>query len=340
MSTYLDYLNTHPVVIEPGQPVEIVPFHPRYAEACARCYHQVYRDTFPAKHVYDPDRFVADTARGALLAMLAATPKGDVVGLTSAFHFGPNRRAWEIGGTMVIEAYRKGDIARPLIESLWKECLSRTPDTIYGTAVCNHIYTQYAGRQHGSRPTAVDLDGFTNFENGQAIETSLLFIFSIVNRTPRTIHLPARYAAIAAELYAGMQLERTIVTEIQPPALTATAWQSQHLSHSLRLTVSAVGTDIRDAVAAATATDPDCRAIQVCLPADQPATPWAADRLREAGFFLSGVLPLWGESDHLVLQRTLRPPAWEKVALCDALAKRLLAFLREDHDCLSAGPLV
>jgi len=110
MSTYLDYLNTHPVVIEPGQPVEIVPFHPRYAEACARCYHQVYRDTFPAKHVYDPDRFVADTARGALLAMLAATPKGDVVGLTSAFHFGPNRRAWEIGGTMVIEAYRKGDI--------------------------------------------------------------------------------------------------------------------------------------------------------------------------------------------------------------------------------------
>lgn len=331
MSTYLEYLNTHPVAIDPGQPVEIVPFAPRYAEACARCYHQVYRDTFPVRHVYEPARIIEQAAREDLLSTLAVTPKGEVVGLTSAFHFGPNRRAWEVGGTMVVEAYRKGDIARPLIEGIWQECLSRSPDTIYGTMVCNHIYTQYAGRQHGTRPAALDLDGFTNFEGGQAIETSLLFLFRVLNRAARTIHLPARYAPIARELHGGLQLERTIVSEIHVPAHPATTLQARTLSRSLRLTVSTIGTDIREAVAAAMAEARDCRAVQVSLPADQPAAPWAADRLRESGFYFCGVLPLWGDSDHLVLQRTLRPPDWSKVSLCDALAKRLLAFIREDH---------
>ncbi len=336
MATYLDHLNQTPCTIEPGQPVEIVPFQPRYAEAFARCYHQVYRDTFPMKYVYEPGQVCAAVERGDLLSFLAVTPRGEVVGLTSAFHFGPNRRAWEVGGTMVIEAYRKGDIARPLIEQILGGCRASQPDALYGTTVCNHIYTQFAGRKSGFRPGALDLDGFVNFEGAEAVETSILFLFTVYNREPRTLHLPARYAGIAREIFQVMQVERTLVSADAAPT-GASVVQVQPLSRSLRLTVATIGADLPAVVAAALAGHPPSPAVQICLPLEQAAAPWAADWLRAAGFFFGGILPLWAESDCLVLQRTLRPPAFEKIALYDPFAKRLLAFIREDRTAV-AGP--
>ncbi len=337
MASYLDHLNQHPVTIEPGQSVEIVPFEPRHAEAFARCYHQVYRDTFPMPYVYEPEQIVAAVEAEELLSVLAVTPKGEVAALTSAFHFGPNRRAWEVGGTMVIEAYRKGDLARPVIERLWAECQARDPDTIYGTTVCNHIYTQYAGRKRAMRPAALDLDGFTNFDGEQAVETSILFLFIVYNRTPCSVHLPECYAVIAQELYGNLQLERSVVTAGQTPEVPTGVVKVQQLSRALRLTVETIGADLPAEVAAAMAAHPQCHAIQVCLPLEQATAPWAAERLRAAGFFFGGILPLWGVSDHLVLQRTLRPQQFEKVALCDAFAKRLLAFIREDAAAVGAA---
>lgn len=337
MASYLDHLNRHPVTVEPGQPVEIVPFAPRYAEAFARCYHLVYRDTFPMRYVYEPDQVVAAVANGDLISVLAATPKGEVVALTSAFHFGPNRRAWEIGGTMVIQAYRKGGLARRLNELVWKECVSQSSDAVYGSAVCNHTCTQEIGGTFGFRPAALDLDAFTNFEGERAIETSLLYLFNVMNRGARTVHLPGRYAAIAGELYDGMQIGRTIIDDHRVPDRADSVTQVLALADSLRVTFSVVGRDGPEKVAAAIAGNPRWRSIRVCLPAEQPATPWAAERLRESGFFLGGVLPLWGESDHLALQRTVRPPDWDRIALSDGTAQRLLAFIRADHDRLSSG---
>jgi hypothetical protein len=336
MSSYLEYLKAHPVSIEPGQPVEVVPFHPRYAEAFARCYYEVYRDTFPMPYVYEPEQIVAAVNAAELLSVLAVTPRGEVVGLTSAFHFGPNRRAWEIGGTMVIEAYRKGNLARPLMDRIWAECQASSADTIYCSAVCNHIYTQYSGRQSGLRPAALDLDGFTNFDGDQAIETSLLFLFMMGNRTPCAVHLPTRYTEIAQELYRNLQIERTIHSLDQAPTLPTGLIKTQPLSRALRLTVDTIAADLPAAVAAAIGAHPQCHTVQICLPLEQAAAPWAAERLREAGYFFSGILPLWGVSDHLVLQRVSRPQRFEKVVLCDAFAKRLLAFIRDDHAALGS----
>ncbi|MGM0593494.1 MAG: GNAT family N-acetyltransferase [Pseudomonadota bacterium] len=331
MNSYLDYLKTHPADIEPGQNVTIIPFQPRYAEAFSRCYYEIYQDTFPVDYVYEPQEVIDAVAAGDLLPVLAVTPRGEVVGLGSAFHFGPNRKAWEIGGVMTLPAYRKENLARPLIKQLDAELAALEPDSIYGTAVCNHIYTQYMQRAIGSVPTALDLDSFINYENDQAITTSLLFAFHVFNQTPATLYLPDYYHALADEIYAGLKLERHLLDSETQPERRQSEFTVASLPPALRLTLSEVGQDVVDVVTQAAIEHPDCHAIQVCLPLWQRSAPWACRQLRDAGFFLSGILPLWADSDMLALQRTNRELDVAALKLCTKPAKRLMQHVFRDR---------
>ena len=76
--------------------------------------------------------------------------------------------------------------------------------------------------------------------------------------------------------------------------------------------------------------------LQVVLSASLPYTGAAVEMMRQRGFFLGGVFPRWFGSDGILMQKVLgKEPDYDGIKLYTAVARDLLAFIREDRETVS-----
>jgi len=324
---YIDFLRLNTPIIEPDQEISIVSFDPKYAKGFASCYYLVYSDTFPLSYVYEPDEIIEAFSGGKQFCMLAVTPKNEVVGISSMFTYAPNNRIWEVGSVMLIDEYRKNSrLAMALVSAIVKLSEEMETDAIYGMTVCNHKFTQISGIRNKYIPTALEIDSFTNFENGSPITTSLHYFFKIKNNIPMQISFPGRYEEICKKIYSRLGADRTIV----PCSLEnekETKISSMLISTSLKIQVEQYGDDFMKVINDSVSIFPDSKYYHVSIPLHLAGMEQAVEVLHDAGYVFAGILPLWNGFDCLMMQKLNTVPNYDNIVMLELIKNELIELI-------------
>jgi hypothetical protein len=151
------------------------------------------------------------------------------------------------------------------------------------------------------------------------------------------VHVPEVYENYSRYVYDGFDDRRTVkVSTDGLPSGGSTEMTTQvfDFAQLARLTVSEVGVDFEAVFDAEEKRmiDKHCKVIQVWLKLSWPWIGAAADILRDRGFFLGGILPLWFGEDGFLMQKVLMRPNWEGINLYTDRAAQILRFINDDWE--------
>lgn len=331
----LERLRANPGAVEPGQSVTVGPFRPEDAEGVARLYFAIYGENFPLDYVYDPEQITAANAGPDLHQFVSRTQAGDVVGLTALFRAAPNPDVMELGGLMILPAYRGGTLKTDMHEAI----LTTLPDelglnAIFGQSVCDHLITQKLARNFSFPPSALEMEAMPprpeGSNDGVGGRISLLSGFRVYRDMPHTVHLPERFAGFLKDLYAKFGLERSFGAARPANGRTHAEVTTMDGASLAKLLVDEPGADLDETIDAFEDGHPGRHAYQLQLPLAHPGLPAAAETARERGYFFGGLLPLWTGTDVLLLQKLTSDPDFSLPLLLTDEARALMDRIRSD----------
>jgi hypothetical protein len=151
------------------------------------------------------------------------------------------------------------------------------------------------------------------------------------------VYLPQPYAEFMTQLYGQLGLERK---NLAGEALAGTTDSDDFLlpdAGIARITIKKAGNDFNRVIQDLEARAGKQSLVQVYLNLGDHACPRAVDLLREKGDFWGGLLPLWFQSDGLIMQKLPGEPDWEGLHLHNKEAEAMLGFLRSDYGTVT-GP--
>jgi len=151
----------------------------------------------------------------------------------------------------------------------------------------------------------------------------------------RTVTLPARYAALIAEIHARCALERDAASSAAAGGARTAELSSLHdpVRGLLRLFLQRPGADVGDRIEALMQTHGP-KVTHLDLPLDDPVADRTVEQLASLGFFFCAVLPEFARTDVLRLQALADPVAEDFTpALVNADARAYVEFMRRDASC-------
>lgn len=323
--------------IEPGQDVVIDLFKPEDALGVSLCYYEVYGDSFPIEHVYDPDEVIARNSTDAQYTVVARTPKGELVGLAGLFRHAPNPGVYEAGQLMVLKSYRKSHAAKKIASRIIGELPAELGlPVIFGEAVCNHPVSQRLAHNDGLRPTGLEVEcmpsGTYSKEGVKDRNVSLLLMFNVLNDEQCDVYLPEEYVEFLGEMFDTLNMSRNVLTGGELAGSTASDEFLLPDAGLARLTISKPGTDIVSVANAAHDKLGGQGLVQIFLNLGDPGAPEAVALLKEQGYCFAGLLPAWFGSDGLVMQKLPQEPEWDGICLYNKTARAILEYVRKDYE--------
>ena len=325
--------------IAADQPVAIEIFKPEDALGVSLAYYEIYGESFPVGHVYDPEEVVRRNATENQYTVVARTPKGEIVGLAGLFRHAPNKDVYEAGQLMVLKSYRSGEVAKKISSLLLDELpLQHNIGVIFAEAVCNHPVSQQLAYMKGLLPTGLALecmpaDVYAS-EGNASRNVSLLLMFAVKNDVNHTVYLPEIYQRFIVDLYKTVGLQRTYAAGRNLTEKTKLNEFFLPDAKLIRLTIEKAGIDFSSVIDGIENRVGQETLIQTYLNLGDKAAPEAIKLLCKKGYIFGGLLPLWFGSDGIIMQKLIREPAWEKIRLRHKESKKMLNYLRNDYDCL------
>ncbi len=335
----LDLLRSAPHVIEPGQAFVVDDFRPEDALGVARLYYTVYGEKFPIDYVYDPEELTRLNAGPDLHQVVGRTENGDVMGLYALFRNPPGRRIMEAGSWIVHPAYRNTSLAMRMARKINLQPPERLGlDVIFGQSVCNHIITQKMVKHFGAFSCALELEAMpAKSESHGGIQegrVSLLDGVLIHHDRPHAVYLPHSYADFLRSMYATWGLDRELLEDRPAGERTVFTLQAMGDAGPVRITVEEPGRDFAGHLADLESKYPDRHVYQIVLPLWRPGCSFAVESVRQAGFFLGGILPQWFDRDGLLMQKVAGEPDVSRIQLYRQEAKDLLEVIMADRRSL------
>jgi hypothetical protein len=327
--------------IEPGQKFVVDDFRSDDAPGVAQLYYAVYGDNFPIDYVYDPEAIRAATASGQTNFVVGRTGTGDIVGLYGLYRNPPGKYIMEGGAWIVLPAYRNTTLAMRLARHGHGPLADRLGlNLLFGQNVCDHVLAQKLSLKMNAHPFALEIEAMPprpeDGPNGQRI--SLLDTFCIYHDVRHDIYLPARYDEILKGIYTVRGLERDFREDAPPQGAADCSVQVMDSASLAKLMVRKAGSDLGDRLALMERDCPGRHAYQLFIPLGQPGATHAADAAREAGYFFGGILPMWDDTDYLLMQKLNSDPDFSRIELLTDEAKALLAFVVKDREALPGRP--
>lgn len=330
----LDRLRADACVVAPGQKVRTDQFRPEDAEGIARLYYAIYGDTFPIDYVYDPDRIREANRNQDLYQIVGRSESGDIVGVMAMFRAAPGKGILESGGLMILPEYRKGLLLYRLYD-LTQKIARGLPwlNVEYTQTVTDQITPQKMNERFGARGLGLEIEAMGPRPDGAGGRVTLLDEFVVLRDVPHDVYLPQRYAELLRSQYAAHGLARRFLPGQQPAG--ETRWERSELSivNLAKLQVTAIGADL-DAVLRQAAQLHTAYALHLQLPLADPGLPWAVELARAHGFWLGGLLPLWNDTDVLLLQKLAGRPDFDAPQLLTPEVQELMRLVRADYEDL------
>ncbi|HWR29025.1 MAG TPA: AMP-binding protein [Negativicutes bacterium] len=315
------------------------------AAGIVKLYRAVYGDNYPVKTVYDSQALIRQEAEGDAWRMVARTSDGAVIGHVAFYRSSsPNHGLYEHGQLMVRHDYRQTDVAFQLMEQSLSEIPRRRKlASIWGEAVCNHLFTQQIVRDNQFVEMALEVDLMPADSYAKALgestvhegRVSTLVVFRAFQQRSQTLYFPAIYEQILRFLYASSDWGHIFEISIAPlPVHIETQATLRVFDEAgvARLTFNRIGSDFetRLAVLESEASSAGTVIRQVFLRLTEPWVGVAVEILRRRGYFIGGALPRWFDDDGLLMQKILHPPDFEHVFLLTKRARKLRDMIRQD----------
>lgn len=336
----IERLKLRKQIVEPDQDFVVELFKKEDALGVSLAYLEIYGESFPIEHVYNPEEVAKRNETKDQYTVVARTSKGDIVGLGGLFRHAPNNDVYEAGQLMVFKSYRNGEIAKKISFLL----LSELPEqlgikVIFAEAVCNHPVSQQLAYGKGLLPTAISIEcmpsqAYTS-EGDVKRNVSLLLMFVVNKDRHHEVFLPALYSDAIKEIFERLGLSRS---EGTGSILSGESVFEDFLipdAKFSRITVEKPGVDFTAVI-----NDFEQKAgtdglIQIYMNIGHSSAPEAITMLRDRGYMFGGVLPLWFGSDGIIMQRLASEPDWKAIRLRHKESRKLLEYLRADYDSVT-----
>lgn len=332
-----------PVIIDisPEERISVDTFQASDASGVGELFRKVYGEDYPVKMVYEPGRLVKAFEEHENIPVVARSSKGGLVGYVSLFRSAPSRAVYEAGQGLVPVEYRKHGIARAMNDYLADVTAPfYNVDTVFGEAVCNHVYMQKAWNKSGAIETALEVDlmpAEAYVREGSATgRVASLHMTRMYRTMDHSVFAPDEYEEAVRFIYDDFN-SGAVVTRadgVSPEGLT-TSIETRlfEFASVARLTVRDAGADFRDVfdLCEAEVLGKGMIVVQAWLNLSWPWIGALTKHLKDRGYFFGGVLPRWFGSDGLLMQKVTVRPNWEGIQLYSGKAQKILSIIRDDH---------
>jgi len=308
------------------------------AAQLVRCFERCYGETYPNESFYDAQIISDRVARGALKSVVAVAGDGTVVGHTGLTVRDPAASVTEAGNTVVDPQWRGEGILARMGSALADLCRQSGFVGYVHYPTTAHTVMQKRSVGNGGTETGVMLGyvpaetDYRQFDRRPGRIAATIVYQPFAPAPPLRIYVPDRYAMLLGRLYGqlGLRRERLSSTALLSPTSVAarTHLQRRGLTH---IHVEQVGADLGTVVRQMLDAN-DGEVAHVDLPLDEPGVDRAVSELAQLGFTYCGLLPGFGRSDVLRLQRLRdQPPAVFDPELANPDARSLLAFINAER---------
>ncbi len=337
----LDFLVNEQYVVPEGLDIEAGYFKPADALGIARLFYAVYGDAYPIDTYYIPDRLIAENECGNIRSIVARTSSGDVVAHSALYRSSsPNPTLYEWGLSLSLPSYRT---TRAFFDLIPLSNALVGHDGIEGyfiEAVCNHLITQKLAWNQKARQTALEpaLMPASTYEIEQSAEgrVGCISFFRIAQDCRRTLYIPFSYREELEYLLGDLNLDRELCEAELYPAMSGGKLDVNRFDFAgvARCTVISPGTGLEKELTELEQElhDKGYALIQIYVNLGQPWSGSVVEMLRNMGYYLGGLLPIWFGNDGLLMQKHFVDPDFDSLNIYSKRGKYIADMVRRDWE--------
>jgi hypothetical protein len=298
--------------------VLIRPYRPGDEQAMIACIWNEYKDTYFKKEFYDPAYLAKHAQDGSIRFFVAETKNHGSVGMMILKQFAPEETMCEIASQIFRKKYRGYRLSTPFFEYAMDILEHEDYSAAYCLPVLFHDISQRAMRRLGLHAAGVILNVFDvecivhSYDNGRNRKHSQgIQVKALKKKEAGTIYIPTEHTRFAEDLYKNLGVSVQI-SDSKPdivetggkiPEKSVITYREDCVQHNLEIRVQTVGLDLEQRLTELHETFPlkEKQTAGVFLNCSDSNAVWAYELLRKCGYFFTGMRPLCGENEYMVL---------------------------------------
>ncbi|MBD5444095.1 MAG: hypothetical protein HDR29_00950 [Lachnospiraceae bacterium] len=321
-------------------------YRPGDEEGMIACVRDEYGDTYFKRGFYEPAYIKQESDNGHIIFMVAQTKAGEIAGMLILKNFRPKENMCEIASQIFRKKYRGYGLAMPFFEYAMEILLKDNYSAAYCLPVLFHDVTQRLLYRLGLRATGFIMNVFNmesithSYHNGKNTKHSQgIQIRAVDKKDAGTVYIPYEHQAFAAKVYEGLGVKYCIVQEScdslseLPPQSLVSFWQNE-LQECLEINVYMVGADLANRIEDLHKkyTLKRAQTSNVFLNCSDKNAVWAYRVLEEAGYFFTGLKPLCGKNEYMVLHNPGEVKIYFEDYVVSSEFAKLLNYVRKAYE--------
>lgn len=331
------------------RPIELTMMTKNLAIDLSRCVYRSYGYTYISEFIYFPEKITELLESGLLKSCIALNADGEVVAHLGLNFTSTDSKVGETGQAVVDPRYRGRGLFEKMKKYLAEHESERGNYGFYSEAVSIHPYTQKGNISLGAVETGVLLGYIPEtilfkkiHENQQPQRQSAVLFYLKVSEEPhRTVFLPEVHSEIIKEIYSRLNLNRTLSSiseQSEPASPTILEVIIKPESGQAFIQIKEYGDDfvqvIFNNLKNIRQRKIDC--IYLDLPLSDSLTPVMFAKIKNIGFFFSGIIPELFKGDVLRLQFLNNMVInRESITVASDFGRKLLDYIFNDLEKVS-----
>lgn len=337
----LEFLINERYVVPEGLDIEAGYFKPADALGIARLFYEVYGDAYPIDTYYIPDRIIEENECGNIRSIVARTSGGDVVSHNALYRSSsPNPNLYEAGLAMTLPSYRSTRAFLDLVPLTNALVGHDGIDGYFVENVCNHMVTQKLAWNSKARQTALEpaLMPASTYEIEQSADgrVGCIIFFRLAQDCRRTLYIPSSYREELAYLLEDLNLDRELCEAESLPAVSGGDLEIKQFDFAgvARCTITSPGSDLEKKLLELEQElhDKGYALIQIYVNLGKPWSGTVVEMLRNMGYYLGGLLPIWFGDDGLLMQKHFVDPDFDSLQIYSKRGKDIAEMVRRDWE--------
>ncbi len=296
-------------------------------EGMIACIRDEYGDTYVKQDFYDPAYYKKEAEKGEITFLAAETEDGVIAGVLILKQFYPKEDKCEIASQIFRKKYRGYGLAMPFFEYGMEILLSR----FYSAALCRpvlyHAVTQRLMCRLGLKATGVVLNTFDmecvshSYSNGRNSKHSYgIQVRAVGKKNAGSLYLPPEHQSFCSRIYESLGVEFYMAQEIPwelrgitgMPVESVLEYKQYEKQSSMEIHISRVGLDLPERMEEIRGKYPlkGRQTVSVFLNCNDPNAVWAYRELEKKGYFFTGLEPLCGRQEYVILHHPGEVEFW------------------------------
>lgn len=308
-------------------------------EDVIQCVREEYGDTYYRREYYDKE-LLAEEIRSGRLHLFMAYCGDEVCGIQSMIFYTPEETRLEAATQIFRKAFRGYGLAYELVKYTYKYAKNIGPSCIYASTVVFHDLTQSMCEGAGMIPVAFNFGSHltSRMQNSFNLGSSekyaqAILILPVAKTDVGDVYIHPDIEDTVRTLYSDLKVGYNIITAAgvhdEIPSDTAMTVSINDREQSVSIKVTSIGSDFMDRILDIRASHSEKYwTIQLILPVNAPIAIETYEKLKNEGFFFTGVRAVCSDTEQIFMQYTGDVFInYDEYVLTDRF-KRLLGMIR------------